>query len=93
MCSFAPNKRNANDNTPRYCFSHFNLATIQKLQPCRWKWSEPSPLGMDGSGWARGALCTVVGLLRLLPLVLSEVKSRAGWRQGQTGLGSERAQV
>lgn len=93
MCSFAPNKRNANDNTPRYRSSHFSLATIQKLQTRRWKWSEPSPRGMDGSGWARGALLCSDGVLWLLPLVLSEVKSWADWRQGQTGLGSERAQV
>ena len=85
MCSFAPNKRNANDNTPRYRFSHFSLATIPKSQPRRWTWSEPSPLGMDGSGRARGALCTVTGLLRLLWFclrwshLLAGDRGRRGW--------------
>ena len=50
------------------------------------------PLGMEGgqeggSGGARGALLCSMGLLWLLALVLSEVKSWAGWWQGLAGLG------
>ena len=40
-----------------------------------------------GSGGAHGALLCSRGLLWLLALVLSEVKSQAGWRQELAGLG------
>lgn len=47
MCSLAPNKRNANYNTPRYRFSHIRLAKIPKLQKLLQKWSGQGPLAIE----------------------------------------------
>lgn len=72
MCSLAPNKRNANDGTLRYHFSHIRLAKIQKLQKVLRKWAGPGPLGMEAQvvELAGHCVCRAVGLPRL-PLLSS----------------------
>lgn len=100
MCSLAPNKRNANYNTPRYRFSHIRLAKVQKLQKFFQKRSGRGPLGREAQAMElSGHSVTFYRAKRPLLIVLvfsgAEITGCAGSmvETGKLGWRNERTQV